>query len=198
MLKIGITGGIGSGKSTVSKIFEVLGIPVYYADIEAKRIMNTNPKIINAIKEVFGTSSYLSGKLNREWIAKCIFDDAEKRNQLNQIVHPETIADAERWMNAQTSPYALKEAALIFESHAASKLDFVIGVYSNEKIRLERIVKRDQITIEDALLRIKGQMDEAEKMSKCDFIIDNNETDFLIEQVLKIHHLLLNKTNHPS
>lgn len=198
MLKIGLTGGIGSGKSTVASIFEVLGIPVYYADEAAKKMMNENPSIIQAIKNLLGEESYQNGLLNRSYIATIIFQYPEKRIELNQIVHPATIADADIWMSKQTSPYCLKEAALIFESHAEKKLNFVIGVESPLELRIKRIIKRDKISDKDVLQRIEGQMNEEEKMSRCQFVINNNESTLLIPQVLEIHHQILKMSESNS
>lgn len=195
MLKVGITGGIGSGKTTVAALFEVFGIPVYYADIEAKRLMNANKEIIDAIKSLLGPESYHDGLINRKYIADKIFAQPAIRIAINQIVHPFTIADADRWMKEQTSPYVLKEAALIFESGADKQLDVVIGVNCPEEIRLDRIMKRDHLDKNAASARIKGQMDEGEKMQKCDFIINNNEVSFLTPQVLALHQELLEKAN---
>ena len=193
MLKVGITGGIGSGKTTVSTLFDALGIPVYYADNEAKRLMNNNKEIIEAIKDLLGPDSYLDGTLNRKYIADKVFANPDIRIALNKIVHPFTIADAERWMKEQTTPYVLKEAALIFESGADKHLDFVIGVNCPEDVRIERIMKRDHLDKNAAIARIKGQMNEKEKMNKCHFIINNNEETFLTTQVLELHDILLQK-----
>jgi dephospho-CoA kinase len=193
MLKVGITGGIGSGKTTVSTLFDALGIPVYYADNEAKRLMNNKKEIIEAIKDLLGPDSYLDGTLNRKYIADKVFTNPEIRIALNKIVHPFTIADAERWMMEQTTPYVLKEAALIFESGADKHLDFVIGVNCPEDVRIERIMKRDHLDKNAAIARIKGQMNEKEKMNKCHFIINNNEETFLTTQVLELHDILLQK-----
>jgi dephospho-CoA kinase len=193
MLKVGITGGIGSGKTTVSTLFDALGIPVYYADNEAKRLMNNKKEIIEAIKDLLGPDSYLDGTLNRKYIADKVFTNPDIRIALNKIVHPFTIADAERWMMEQTTPYVLKEAALIFESGADKHLDFVIGVNCPEDIRIERIMKRDHLDKNAAIARIKGQMNEKEKMNKCHFIINNNEETFLTTQVLELHDILLQK-----
>ncbi len=193
MLKVGITGGIGSGKTTVSTLFDALGIPVYYADNEAKRLMNNKKEIIEAIKDLLGPDSYLDGTLNRKYIADKVFTNPDIRIALNKIVHPFTIADAERWMMEQTTPYVLKEAALIFESGADKHLDFVIGVNCPEDVRIERIMKRDHLDKSAAIARIKGQMNEKEKMNKCHFIINNNEETFLTTQVLELHDILLQK-----
>ena len=191
MLKVGLTGGIGSGKSTVAAIFEVLGIPVYYADAEAKKMMNEDEAIINTIKKIFGEESYQSGKLNREYISSIVFSNPEKLKELNGIIHPATISGALKWLNQQTSPYSIKEAALIFESYSEKDLDYIIGVTAPEAIRIKRAMLRDNISKEKVESRIKEQMNEVEKMNLCNFIINNDETILLIPQVIAIHEQLL-------
>jgi dephospho-CoA kinase len=191
MLKIGLTGGIGSGKSTVAAIFEVLDIPVYYADNVAKQLMQEDESLINSIKLHFGDSCYEAGKLNRAYLSSIVFTDKSKLELLNSIVHPATIAHAENWMSIQTAPYCIKEAALIFESNSNKNLDFVIGVHSPENLRINRIMKRDQISESEIKARIDAQMNETEKMAKCDFTINNNEIELLIPQVLSIHQKLI-------
>jgi dephospho-CoA kinase len=177
MLRIGLTGGIGSGKTTVAHIFEVLGIPVYYADDAAKRLMNKDENLKQQIIQHFGEESYVDDKLNRSY--------------LSSVVHPATIADAELWMAKQTAPYAIKEAALIFEANAEKQLDLVIGVQSPLPIRIQRVMQRDNITEEAVLARMQKQMNEEEKMSRCDFVIVNDERELLIPQVLALHEKLL-------
>ncbi len=196
MLKIGLTGGIGSGKSTVAAIFEVLGIPVYYADVKARQLMNEDTNLIAAIKAAFGEDSYSNRLLNKPYISSQIFSDTTKRDVLNSIVHPSTIADTTAWMNKQTAPYCVKEAALIFESHAEKKLDFIIGVTAPEETRIKRIINRDAITREQVEARIKSQMNEADKIKKCDYVIINDDTHLLIPQVITLHHLLMEKAVH--
>jgi dephospho-CoA kinase len=193
MLKIGLTGGIGSGKSTVASIFEILGVPVYYADVRAKKLMEQNDDIIHFIKKTFGEDSYINGNLNKTHLSAQLFVDSKKREQLNSFVHPLTIADAENWMNSQSSAYCIKEAALIFESKAEKNLDLVIGVFSPLELRLERIINRDHITNTEALAKINSQMNEDEKMRKCDYVIHNNEQELLTQQVLKLHKQVLQK-----
>src|SRR4051812_94809 len=129
ILRVGITGGIGSGKSTVAKVFEVLGIPVYYADEEAKRIMNEDPELREQLIRHFGPETYTDGVLNRKRLAGLVFNNPKQLELLNSLVHPATIRDSDHWMQQQTTPYALKEAALFFESGSASQLDFIIGVF---------------------------------------------------------------------
>lgn len=193
MLKIGLTGGIGSGKSTVAAIFEVLDIPVYYADTVAKQLMQEDDSLVKTIKLNFGESCYDAGKLNRAFLSSIVFNDKSKLELLNSIVHPATIAHAENWMSHQIAPYCIKEAALIFESQSYKKLDFVIGVHSPENLRIKRIMARDQISEIDIKARIDAQMNEAEKMAKCNFVINNDEIELLIPQVLSIHQKLIAK-----
>ena len=189
-LKIGITGGIGSGKSTVAKVFETLGIPVYYADDVAKRIMNENAELRTRITRHFGEESYANEQLNRAHIAAQVFNNEEKLQLLNSLVHPVTIADAERWMQSQKPPYALKEAALIFEANADKQLDYVIGVTAPFDLRLKRVMERDKISPEQVQARMDKQMNEEEKMKRCDFIIFNDEKQLLIPQVVELHEQL--------
>ena len=191
MLKVGLTGGIGSGKSTVAKIFEVLGIPVYYADTETKRLMNEDEQLKAAIIKNFGSESYKEEKLNRSYIASIVFNDKEKLDLLNSLTHPVTIQHANEWMQQQTTPYVLKEAALIFESGADKELDLVIGVYSPKPLRIKRVMERDGLSSDEVIKRINQQMDEEKKMERCDFVIQNNEQQLLIPQVLSLHDQLL-------
>ncbi|MFI5194577.1 MAG: dephospho-CoA kinase [Chitinophagales bacterium] len=195
MLKIGLTGGIGSGKTTVAQIFEVLGIPVYNADEAAKKLMNENPELKKGIISRFGAGAYPDGKLDRRYLAELVFSDPEKLSRLNEMVHPVTLHDADLWMRKQHSPYVVKEAAIIFEANLRSFYDYVIGVTAPESLRIERVMKRDRSTREKVLLRIRQQMDEAEKMRLCDFVIVNDEQQGILPQVLKIHEVLLAKNN---
>ena len=195
MLKIGLTGGIGSGKTTVAHIFEVLGIPVYYADDAAKKMMNEDENLHNQIIEHFGEKSYVDGKLNRPFLSEVVFSDPDKTKLINSIIHPATITNAENWMQMQKAPYAIKEAALIFEANAEKNLDLVIGVSSTYEIRLQRVIIRDGIDEEAIKKRMEKQMDEKKKMDRCDFVIFNNESSLLIPQVITIHEKLLQNIN---
>jgi dephospho-CoA kinase len=191
MLRIGITGGIGSGKSTVAKVFEVLGIPVYYADDAAKRLMHEDTELKEKIQLKFGNEVYINGQLNRKRLAEIVFASPEKLAQLNALVHPATLHDAELWMQKQITPYAIKEAALIFESGAQEQLDHVIGVTAPTPLRIQRTMQRDGITREEVIARMDKQMDETIKMKLCDFVIRNNEQEMLLPQVLDLHKKLL-------
>jgi dephospho-CoA kinase len=191
MLKIGITGGIGSGKSTVANIFEVLGIPVYYADAAAKRLMNEDEELKQKIKQQFGDEVYKNGKLNKKYLADIVFASPEKLALLNALVHPATLKDADNWMQKQTTPYTLKEAALIFESGAQQNLDYVIGVTAPAPLRILRTMQRDGITREEVIARMDKQMEETIKMKLCDFVIKNDEQEMLLPQVIQLHEKLL-------
>lgn len=191
MLKIGLTGGIGSGKSMAARLFEKLGVPVYYADLEAKRLMNTSAPIKEKITALFGKEAYIDNLLNRKYIASVVFDNREKLTKLNEIVHPATIRDSEEWMQVQQGPYAIKEAALIFESHVDQFLDYVIGVTAPVPLRIRRIMARDQISEEAVENRMQNQLDEAEKMRRCHFVLLNDESRLLMPQVLQLHKKLL-------
>lgn len=191
MFRVGITGGIGSGKTTVSAIFKLLGIPVYYADDAAKKLMQEDKKLVSQIINHFGAKSYKDGQLDRQYISSIVFNDSEQLRQLNDLVHPATIRDAMNWMNAQSTPYAIKEAALIFESGSQDQLDYIIGVYAPEPLRILRAMKRDKVKRESIQARLKKQIDESLKMRLCDTIILNDEQHLVIPQVLQLHKKLL-------
>lgn len=191
MLKAGITGGIGSGKSTVARIFELLDIPVYYADTAAKSIMNEDENLKALIIDHFGKDAYADNILNREFVASAVFNNEEKLALLNSLVHPATIQAAERWMQEQNTPYVMKEAALIFESGSQEGLDLVIGVYAPKHLRILRTMQRDQISREAVLQRMHHQVNEELKMKLCDFVLYNDEQQLLIPQVIALHEQLL-------
>lgn len=194
MLKIGLTGGIGSGKSTVAKIFEVLGIPVYYADDAAKQIMNTDKELKAALIKHFGDQTYQNDELNRPWLASIVFGDTEKLKLLNSLTHPATIRDANRWIQQQTSTYIIKEAALMFESDAYKYLDKIVGVSAPVELRIKRAMERDHVTRDEVLSRMNRQMNEEEKMKRCDFVIFNDEQQLILPQVLNLHERFLTMT----
>jgi dephospho-CoA kinase len=186
MLKIGLTGGIGSGKSIVARVFETLGIPVYYADDAAKRLMSTDENLKESIIKNFGEECYKSGQLDRKQLASIVFNNKEKLKLLNSLIHPATIADANEWMKKQKSAYIMKEAALLFESGADKNLDYVIGVLSPADLRIKRVMQRDGLTEKEVMQRIDQQMDEKEKMKRCDFIITNDEKQLVLPQILEL------------
>jgi dephospho-CoA kinase len=188
MLKIGITGGIGAGKSTVASIFKVLGVPVFDADATAKNILNTDPILREQVIAAFGSETYKNGLLDRKYLATLVFNNPDQLAKLNALVHPATIAAAEQWASHFTSrPYIIKEAALLFEAGTNEGLDYIIGVTAPEELRIARVMARDQVTREEVLGRMQHQLNDTEKMRRCDFVIDNNEQSLVIPQVLALH-----------
>ena len=191
VLRIGLTGGIGSGKTTVANIFRVLDVPVFDADTEAKQIMETNHGLQKMIIEKFGPSSYIDGQLNRQYLSSIVFNDAFQLELLNSLVHPFTIAAAELWAGKQGAPYIVKEAALFFEAGSAAGLDYMIGVYSPQHLRIRRVMNRDNVTREEVIIRMQRQIQEEIKMRLCDFVVMNDDQQLLIPQVLKLHEQFL-------
>lgn len=199
MLRVGLTGGIGSGKSLVSRIFGSLGIPVYAADDAARRIQHSDPAVKQGIIGLFGEKAYPASGLDRAYISSIVFRDPSKLEALNAIVHPATIRDAADWLSRQTAPYAIKEAALIFESGSQRDLDLVIGVTAPPDLRISRTMERDGISEEEVRRRMDRQISDVIKMRLCDFVIHNDEKRLLIPQVLAIHeHLLARSAGMPA
>lgn len=193
MRKVGITGGIGSGKSTVSKLFTLLGIPVLDADYTAKTLMETDEQVRNQIISAFGEQSYQNGRLNRPFLAQSVFVNPDKLAQLNVIVHPAVIQYSKHWMQAQQNvPYIIKEAAIFFESGSYKEMDIMIGVFTPLEMRIERVMQRNNIAREEVLQRMANQMNEDEKMKRCDYVIYNDGSQSLIQQVEKIDAIFRN------
>ncbi len=194
LLKVGITGGIGSGKTTICKIFEEYGIPVYYADEASKILIQEDRTLIEKIKEAFGNDLYdKDNVLNKKLLAGRAFSDKNATNKLNAIVHPAVGKDFDRWYNKQSTPnvsYVLKEAALLFESDSYKSLDKVITVLASEEIRIARVIKRDQANEQDVRARMDKQMSDDEKVKRSDFVINNDGSQSLIYQVNEIHKKL--------
>lgn len=192
MLKVGITGGIGSGKSTACRIFATLGIPVYYADDRAKQLMNEDPDLMRKITSLLGEKAYRGGLLNRDFVAQIVFQDPEKLQALNAIVHPAVGRDAEEWQQNQHGvPYILKEAALLFEAGSYRQLDKMICVVAPEKLRIKRVMERDQVDESAVRARMDKQWPQHQKMLRSDFLLYNDGTHPLIKQIFRIHHRLL-------
>lgn len=191
-IRVGITGGIGSGKSLVCKIFASLGVPVYDADSRARMLMTEDQSLIRQIKKEFGNQSYHSdGSLNREYLSKEVFNNSLRLEKLNGFVHPAVATDSENWIvENKNSPYILKEAALLYESGSYKTLDKIIVVAAPENLRVQRVINRDKNksrTEEEVIRIIRSQMAEKEKTDRADFIITNDETELVIPQVLKLH-----------
>jgi dephospho-CoA kinase len=189
-LQIGITGGIGSGKSLICNIFRCLGVPVYDADSHAKELMTTDGILVSDIKKEFGVLSYsVDGGLNRNYLSKQVFNDPERLETLNKLVHPRVGVDFRKWVERKKRhPYILKEAALLYEVGSYESLDKVVVVYANEVLRIQRVLKRDpHRTADQVMAIIKNQMPEEEKLKRADFTILNDETVLLIPQVVSLH-----------
>lgn len=193
MLKVGVTGGIGSGKSVVCDIFKHLGIPVFNADIEAKKIMISNVKVIDEIKQNFGSDIYTEDSvLDKKKLAKIIFNNNQALNKINSIVHPAVKNEFDAWcIKHKNYSYVIEEAAILFESGAYKNMDKVINVTSPLELRLKRVVQRDKVKKEDVEARIAAQMNDDERNRRSDYIVYNDENQLLIPQILKIHALLL-------
>lgn len=189
MLKVGITGNIGSGKTTVSRIFEVLGVPVFYADNAAKDVMVKDEILITAIKEVFGNTAYFEdGTLNRKHIAGIVFNDEKELAMLNSIVHPAVFRAFESWVKQYPdAPYVLKEAALMFESDSYKMCDKTIVVTAPLQMRIQRVTKRDGLSEAEVMGRESKQIPEDKKIQLADYVIRNDNNELVIPQVLKLH-----------
>lgn len=187
MLKLGITGGIGSGKSTVSQLLELLGIPVYYADIESKRLTATSLTIKEKLIDVFGSEIYSKGELNKPLLASLIFNDKEKLKTVNGIIHPEVIKDFINWAEQHnTYPIIAHEAAILFESGLNIYMDKTVLVYTPLDIRIDRVMKRDNISKEKVLERINNQMSDDDKIKLSDYVIYNDNSHSLISQTVEL------------
>ncbi|TKB95594.1 dephospho-CoA kinase [Pedobacter cryophilus] len=194
MLRIGITGGIGSGKTTVCKVFELLGIPVFYADDVAKELMIKDAILIQQIKATFGEEAYFADQtLNRKYISDQVFKQPDQLKKLNSFVHPAVFRAFDNWYTQQKAPYVLKEAALLFESGSYQQNDYNILVSCPLALRIQRVMQRDKVTKEKVMERIAAQLPEETKQSLANYQIQNNEQEFIITQVLQLHSQLLKK-----
>ena len=197
MLTIGITGGIGSGKSTVCKVFRVLGIPVFQADMVARRLQNEDPQLKNSLIELFGPKIYADdGLLNRKKLAEIIFNNRPYLEKVNSLIHPAVHQEFKCWKMKMTKfPYVLYEAAILFETGNSRRFDFTILVVADEKERMERVMKRDDTTTEAILHRMHNQVNDTEKRRLADFILENNNDQLIIPQILKLDKILKSKSH---
>jgi dephospho-CoA kinase len=187
MLKVGITGGIGSGKSTVCKVFSILGIPVFEADKVAKELMNTDRLISDQLIGLFGTEVCLPNRtVNRKYLAAVVFNDTSLLSKLNDIVHPVVRNAFFSWCDQQNAPYIIHEAAILFESGFYKLMDKTIAVVTSEHERIERVMKRDDVTIEMVNERIRNQWNDRQRIELADFVIENNDNQMIIPQIMEI------------
>jgi len=193
MIKVGLTGGIGSGKTLVSKVFTHLGIPTFNADKEAKAILNTNKEIIHQISKLFGDIYTLEG-INRGKLASIIFNDKNALKKINALIHPKVREYFDAWAVKQlNTKYIIEEAAILFESNAYKELDITINVHTEELTRIKRVVERDKTTPEAVKNRIKNQLSDKDRIKLADYTIYNNGDMMLLPQVLEIHNKILNR-----
>ncbi|MEH6704185.1 MAG: dephospho-CoA kinase [Galbibacter orientalis] len=191
---VGLTGGIGSGKSTVAKFFKELGVPVYIADLEAKKLMETNDDIRRDIISIFGAEAYENNLPNRKYLAEIVFENPEKLEQLNAIIHPAVGKHFEEWYQQQKAPYVIKEVAILFENGGDKQCDLVITVTAPKEIRIERVLKRDQTTRKAIEARMQNQWSDKEKIKKSDFVIENIVIDNTHQIVEELHRMILKKS----
>lgn len=193
MLRIGITGGIGSGKTMVCAIFATLGVSIYNSDERAKLVMTENNSLKKALKKAFGEDTYFeNGQLNRKLLSALVFNDKEKLNTLNSIVHPVVFEDMIKWYaEHENHEYVIQESAIMFESGSYKMLDKIILVFAEKEIRVERVIKRDSISRVEVEARMSKQMPEEEKIKLADYIIYNSGNDSLIEQTMALHNKIL-------
>ena len=184
--KVGITGGIGSGKTTVCKVIEALGYPVYYADVEARKIIETDSDVILAISNLFGNDIYSSGKLDRQRLASLVFNNKELLAKLNAIVHPAVARHFQVWANSSSSSIIFKEAAILFESGLNKLLDKTILVVAPEQVRLQRVIDRDKISVDNVKSRMANQATQDELIKLADYFINNDGRELVIPQLLGI------------
>ncbi|MFS4481522.1 dephospho-CoA kinase [Hyunsoonleella sp. 2307UL5-6] len=192
MIVVGLTGGIGSGKTTVAKAFKALGIPIYIADIEAKKLMNRSKVIKRKLKLLLGEAAYTdAGKLNKPYIANIIFNDESYLKKMNAIVHPKVAKHFKKWTEKQSAPYVIKEVAVLFENGGNTACDFVITVTAPKALRIERLLKRDNTSTEKIEAIIKNQWSDSEKIKLSDYTIINKTLEYTILQAKKVHKKIL-------
>lgn len=188
-IKVGITGGIGSGKSFVCQILEKMGYPVYYSDTESKRLTATNPAIKEGLIQLLGQEVFIENTLNKQFLASKLFQDDTIREQVNQLIHPIVRADFQQWANQQNGEIVFNEAAILIETGSYKTLDFTVLVTADKELRIQRTMKRDNISREDVLARMSKQWEDEEKMKLADFVIFNDERPLLVQIEEMIHNL---------
>lgn len=195
MIVVGLTGGIGSGKTTVANFFKKLGIPIYIADVEAKKLMNKSKVLQRKIKKLFGEEAYINGELNRPFVAGKIFNNEDLLSQMNAIVHPKVGKHFKKWAEKQNAPYVIKEAAILFENSSYKHCDYIITVIIDEEIRMQRILDRDNTSKAKVRAIMNNQWKDDDKVKLSDFVIKNNKLKETENQVLTIHKELLKQIN---
>ncbi len=193
MIKVGLTGGIGSGKTTVAKVFEAFGIPIYYADKEAKLLMLHNSALRTAIQAKFGEKTYNSNGLDRRYLAKIVFQDDEALKSLNALVHPIVRRDFNEWVQLQKTPYVIQESAILFETGFYEDFDVIISVLCPMRERIERLLQRDNSTVEQIKARMNAQVTDKIRVEKSDYVLQNGQDDLLLSEIIKLDSILRTK-----
>jgi len=191
MKRLGVTGGIGSGKTTVCRVFKVLGVPVFMADDVAQRVMNSDSRIINDINNTAGKDMYQGGLLDRKELARLIFNQPELLHRVNAIVHPAVLDDFRVWTDRQKTPYVIMEAAILFESHAEKLVDRVLTISAPVEERISRVMGRSELTRNQVIDRINTQLEDDEREEKSYYIINNSDNEMIIPEILKVHEDML-------
>lgn len=192
MFKVGVTGGMGSGKTLVCRLFEILSVPVYYADLHAKRLMESDSSVREELCRLFGSSVVSKDRIDKNKIAQIIFNDSNALKSINGIIHPAVRKDFDAWVSERTGcDYIIEEAAILFESGAYKLLDFNITISASEEMRIKRVMLRDNATRESVLSRLRNQMNEEERNRLADAVIINDESELLIPQVIGLHNRIV-------
>jgi dephospho-CoA kinase len=194
-MKLGITGGIGSGKTSVCRVFNVLGIPVFSADSEAQKIMNSDSRIKREINRIAGKNLYTKGFLDRPRLASLIFNDPEYLKKVNTLVHPVVLELFKQWAELQNTPYVIMENAILFESGASAFVDRVATIIAPVEERIQRVMQSKKLTRDQVLDRIRNQMDDKTRIKMSDYVINNSENEMIIPVILRIHEDLIDHLN---
>ena len=195
MIKVGITGGIGSGKTLICQIFEKLGAPVFYADYEAKKILNHDKSVVDEVSSIFGNDIYDEAGINKARLANVIFNNQEALDTINNIVHPVVKSYFQNWLSTLNAPYAVEEAAILVETGAYKDLDYTFLVYAPKELRISRAMSRDGKSRQEIEERMKNQMPDEEKFQKVNGVIYNDNSRMVIPQILELHEQLTNQKN---
>lgn len=195
---VGLTGGIGSGKSTAARVFEQLHVPVYYADDRSKMLLDTNRRLQQKLQELLGEEVVKKGRIDRPLMAARIFGDEKLLNEANALIHPAVAEDFANWYFSQKSVYVIREAAILYESGSYRDCQYVVVVHAPESLRIERVVQRSQISSEEVRQRMKNQWPQEEKMNLADYTINNDGKHSVIKQIIAIHEDIIRRANTRS
>jgi dephospho-CoA kinase len=193
-LRLGVTGGIGSGKTTVCKVFGVLGVPVFMADDVARELMNNNISVLEKLNAITGKDLFPDGYLNRKALAQMIFNDHTLLEKVNAIVHPLVFSEFEKWSSEQNKPYVIMEAAILFESHADKIVDRVVSITAPIEERIARVMGRSELSRSQVLERVNNQLEDEERNQRSYYVINNSDNDLIIPEILKIHEEMIRLT----